>query len=63
VNKVVAFVKSSWEEISKEVTWPPMRELQASSGLVLVASIIFALLVGLIDFAFENSLNLFYSSF
>lgn len=40
-----------------------MRELQASSTLVLVASLIFALLVGLIDFAFENSLNLFYSSF
>jgi preprotein translocase subunit SecE len=34
------------------VTWPTWKELQNSTILVVVASIIFALLIGLMDFVF-----------
>ena len=63
MNSVTAFLKHSWEEVQHNVTWPKFGDLQSSSTLVLVASLIFALLVGLIDFAFENGLHAFYQSF
>jgi preprotein translocase subunit SecE len=63
MEKVTTFLKHSWEEVQHNVTWPKYSDLQASSSLVLIASLIFALLVGLIDYVFENGLNLFYQSF
>lgn len=56
------FFQNSWTEVTKEVTWPKWSELQASATLVLVASLIFALVVGAIDFLIENGLRLFYQS-
>ena len=46
MNKLVQFVKESWHEVTKEVHSPKMRELQSSATLLLIASIIFALVVG-----------------
>ncbi|ARK09515.1 preprotein translocase subunit SecE [Fibrivirga algicola] len=63
MEKVTTFLKHSWEEVQHNVTWPKFSDLQASSSLVLIASLIFALMVGLIDYLFENGLNLFYQSF
>jgi len=63
MNKLVAFVKESVEEMRTKVTWPKYSELQGSSVLVLVASLIFALLIGVIDLAFENALKWFYNAF
>jgi preprotein translocase subunit SecE len=63
MEKLISFFKASWEEITVNVTWPPFNELQSNTTLVLVGSLIFAFVVGVIDFAFENALNLFYQSF
>jgi preprotein translocase subunit SecE len=49
--------------VTEQVTWPKFTELQSSSVLVLVASLIFALLVGVVDLAFKSGLDLFYTSF
>jgi len=46
-----------------KVSWPKYAELQSSSILVLVASLIFALLIGVIDLAFENAMQWFYNAF
>jgi preprotein translocase subunit SecE len=63
MEKLTSFLKESWHEITKEVTWPKYGELQSSATLVLVASIIFALVVGAIDFLIDNGLKLLYQSF
>ncbi|MFA7471789.1 MAG: preprotein translocase subunit SecE [Spirosomataceae bacterium] len=63
MDKVVSFLKASWVEFTQHVTWPSYKELQANTTLVLIGSLIFALVVGLMDLAFENGLNLFYRSF
>ncbi|GAB3749709.1 preprotein translocase subunit SecE [Spirosoma pomorum] len=63
MDKFISFLKYSWEEVQHNVTWPKFSDLQSSSTLVLVASLIFALLVGVIDLVFENALNVFYTSF
>ncbi len=62
MNKVISFFKESWNEVANEVTWPKWSELQSSATLVLIASIIFALVVGSIDFVIDRSLRLLYES-
>lgn len=61
--KIVEFFKESYDEMVNKVTWPKYNELQNSSLLVLVASLIFALLIGLIDLGFDNALSWFYKEF
>lgn len=63
MNKVAELFKASYNEVTQYITWPKFNDLQSSSTLVLVASLIFALMVGAIDFVFKNVLDLYYSSF
>lgn len=57
MDKVIQFFKDSWQEITQEVTWPSWGDLQSNATLVLVASIIFALVVGGFDFLITNALE------
>ena len=57
------FCKDSYIEVMENVTWSSYNTLQQSSVLVLITSVIFALLIGLIDFIFKGLLDGFYSSF
>jgi preprotein translocase subunit SecE len=61
MNKVVSFIKDSFDEMRHKVSWPKYSDLQSSSVLVLVASLIFALLIGVIDLGFDNMMDWFYS--
>ena len=63
MSKSTSLIKESWTEVTENVTWPAFSDLQSSSVLVLVASLIFALLVGAVDLVFKSGLDLFYSSF
>ena len=63
MEKLNKFIKESWHEITKEVTWPKFGDLQSRATVVLIASIIFALVVGAIDFLIDNGLKLIYQSF
>ncbi|MGB3588431.1 MAG: preprotein translocase subunit SecE [Tunicatimonas sp.] len=63
MNNVVEFIRASYQEMSEKVTWPAYASLQRSSFLVLVASLIFALLIGVIDLGFENAMKWFYNAF
>jgi len=62
MNKLVQFLKDSYQEMKTNVTWPSRAELQNSALLVLVASLIFAVVIGLVDVAFKNGLEAFYNS-
>ena len=57
------YIKESWDEITHKVTWSKFSELQSSAILVLVASTIFALFIGAIDWVFKTGLQAFYSGF
>jgi len=61
MEKVKNYVLESYDEIRNKVSWPKFNELQSSAILVLVASLIFALVIGLIDFGFKNGLTWFYT--
>ncbi len=61
MEKVKNYVLESYDEIRNKVSWPKFNELQSSAILVLVASLIFALVIGFIDFGFKNGLTWFYT--
>lgn len=63
MNKVFQFLKESKDEMVEHVTWTKYKELQSHTVLVLVASLIFASVIALIDVAFDKGLSLFYNSF
>ena len=63
MSKLITFAKDAYQELIHKVSWPKYSDLQNSSVLVLVASVIFALLIGAIDLGFENLLTWFYDEF
>jgi len=63
MEKLKNYILDSVDEIRNKVSWSKFNELQSSAILVLVASLIFALVIGLIDFGFNNALHWFYREF
>lgn len=63
MDKIKNYITESWSELTTKVTWSKLSELQGSAGLVLVASTIFALLIGAIDWVFKTGLQWFYVEF
>ncbi|MCU0428861.1 MAG: preprotein translocase subunit SecE [Cytophagaceae bacterium] len=63
MKKVTDFIGASYEELTKHVTWPKTSELYSTTALVLVATVIFALLIGLIDYGFQAGMDSLYKSF
>ncbi len=57
---LINYAKNSYEELVHKVTWPTWSELQNSAIVVMVASIIFALVIVLMDLAFENIMEFIY---
>ncbi|HRE97548.1 MAG TPA: preprotein translocase subunit SecE [Flavobacteriales bacterium] len=47
-----AYFEETVNELVNKVSWPTQKELQSSAIIVLVASVIFALVVFLMDFIF-----------
>ncbi|MFY0653731.1 MAG: preprotein translocase subunit SecE [Cyclobacteriaceae bacterium] len=62
MSKLVQYIKESYDEMVHKVTWSKYSDLQNSSILVLVASLIFALFIGVIDLGFENLLKWYYNN-
>ena len=57
------YIKESYDELMNKVSWPSWSELQSSSIVVAIASIIIALVIYLMDQTFSNIMNVFYSLF
>jgi preprotein translocase subunit SecE len=56
-------VKESYNELVHKVSWPTRKELAQSSVIVLIASIILALIVWLMDWCFESIMTFVYGLF
>jgi preprotein translocase subunit SecE len=61
--KIQNYVSESYDELVHKVSWPTWNELQNSAIVVSIASLIIALIVYLMDFSFQNLLQLFYKNF
>ena len=61
--KKQSYIKSSYDELVNKVSWPSWSELQSSSIVVAIASLIIALIIYLMDQTFSSMMNVFYSLF
>ena len=61
MNKVTNYFKESYKELMEKVSWPSWSELQQSTVIVLVATILITLLVGVMDFFSNGLLKFIYS--
>lgn len=61
MSKIKAYFEEVSNELLNKVTWPTWSELQESAIIVMIASVIFAVIVWLMDFGFRNLMELIYS--
>ena len=62
MEKFTLYVKESYNELLNKVTWPNWQNLQSSTILVLVASLIIALIIFVMDLISKQVLDLIYPS-
>lgn len=63
MNKVSAYFRESYRELLEKVTWPTWAQLQQSTLIVLVATILIMAIVAVMDLASSQLLKLIYSLF
>lgn len=56
MNKIINYVKESYNELVNKVSWPTRSQVTSSSVVVLSASVIIALVILVMDLAFGNIL-------
>jgi preprotein translocase subunit SecE len=61
MNKVSYNLKEAYTELTKKVTWPTWAQLQNSAIVVMVTTLIFAVLIFLMDLAFKNIMTAIYN--
>jgi preprotein translocase subunit SecE len=63
MNKITTYFSESYKELVEKVTWPTWAQLQQSTVIVLVATLLITLIVWLMDFASNSLLKFIYSFF
>ncbi len=63
MNKISLYIRDSYKELTEKVTWPNWEELQQSTMIVLVATILITAVVALMDFGVNGVLKFVYSLF
>ena len=53
-KKITNYCKESYDELVHKVSWPTRKELSSSAVVVLYASLLIALVVFLMDSAFQS---------
>lgn len=61
MNRVITYFKNVHNELVNKTTWPSWTELFASARIVMIASVIIAAVIFVMDFAFEHLLEAVYS--
>jgi preprotein translocase subunit SecE len=60
MNKITNYIKESLKELTEKVTWPNWLQLQQSTMIVLVATLVLTFVVLAMDSAIGNGLRLIY---
>ena len=61
MRKLINYIKESYVELVKKTTWPAWAKLQSSAILVLVTTVILAVLLFVVDFAFQHLMTAIYT--
>jgi preprotein translocase subunit SecE len=60
MSKIKAYLEDTRNELLNKVSWPTWKELQDSAIVVMIASLIIAMVIWVIDFGFRNLLSFVY---
>ena len=63
MNKITIYFRESYKELMEKVTWPTWIQLQQSTVIVLVATLLITVIVWIMDLASSSILHLIYSFF
>lgn len=62
-SKVSTYLRESYDELLHKVSWPTWEELQQSTAIVLVATVLLTAIVWLMDLASNSVLTFIYRLF
>jgi len=60
MNKITTYLKESYQELTEKVTWPSWLQLQQSTTIVIVATLVITFIVLIMDLAFSKGLDFIY---
>lgn len=63
MNKITHYFRDSYKELMEKVTWPNWAQLQQSTMIVLIATLVITAVVALMDFAAGGALKFIYKLF
>ena len=63
MNKIKEYIKLSTDELVNKVSWPSWEDLQESTIIVMIASLLIALIIYVIDIVSSFGLGFFYQLF
>lgn len=63
MEKLVLYVKDSYNEFAKKAAWPSLAMLQKSTVVVIIATVIFSLLIFGMDKVISTILEFIYEMF
>lgn len=63
MNKVTTYFRESYKELLEKVSWPTWSQLQQSTVIVLVATILITAIVWVMDLVAQSGLNVIYRLF
>jgi preprotein translocase subunit SecE len=58
MEKLTVYLRESYEELVKHVTWPTLQHLQESTVVVLLATLIISIVIFLLDGTINFIVNL-----
>ncbi|HAN18690.1 MAG: preprotein translocase subunit SecE [Bacteroidetes bacterium GWC2_33_15] len=61
--KLKIYFQEAFNELIHKVSWPTWSELQNSAIVVMIASLIIALIIFVMDISFQNLMDIIYSLF
>ncbi|MFM7222646.1 MAG: preprotein translocase subunit SecE [Bacteroidota bacterium] len=63
MNKIQSYFRDSYNELMEKVTWPNWQQLQQSTMIVLVATLVITAIVWVLDLGSSSVLKFIYSLF
>ncbi len=61
MNKIQTYFRDSYRELMEKVTWPTWQQLQQSTMIVLVATLVITAIVWVLDLGSSSLLKFIYS--
>jgi preprotein translocase subunit SecE len=63
MNKITTYFRESYRELLEKVTWPSWTQLQQSTVIVLIATLLITMIVWVMDLVSSTILHFIYSLF